>query len=339
VSGFPAAAGTSEFISSDTRTSIPYVIGGEVMKNKLGIALGSGGARGLAHIGVLEELAEMEIYPDLVAGTSMGSVVGAGYCTGHLQEMKDLALSMDVRTMIFRFMEFSLPHSGLVEGKRINELIEKLMPLATFESLQKPLRCVATNLKTGEEVVFSKGKLQPAIRASISIPGVFTPAEMEGQYLIDGGLVNPIPVNQVREMGAVLILAVDVNHGCLQDRKPVEKSTSSRSRTLKGPLGDLLRKLEETYKENEPRKMEKIRDWFKSDRRPNLVDVLGDTIHIVENQVGKIRLKIDKPDILLTPEVGDIDIFDFHHAEEIIEAGRASVRTHADEIRELCASN
>jgi NTE family protein len=188
------------------------------MKHKIGIALGSGGARGLAHIGVLEELAGMGIYPDLVAGTSMGSVVGAGYCSGHLQDMKEMALSLDVRTMIFRFMEFGLPRSGLVEGKRITELIGELMPEATFETLQKPLRCVATNLKTGEEVVFSKGKLQPAIRASISIPGIFSPAEMDGQYLIDGGLVNPIPVDQVREMGADHILAVDVNHGCLQGK-------------------------------------------------------------------------------------------------------------------------
>lgn len=290
----------------------------------------------MAHIGVLEELAEMGIYPDRVAGTSMGSVVGAGYCSGHLQDMKEMALSLDVRTMIFRFMEFGLPRSGLVEGKRITELIGELMPEATFETLEKPLRCVATNLKTGEEVVFSKGNLQSAIRASISIPGIFSPHEMDGRYLIDGGLVNPIPVDQVREMGADYVLAVDVNHGCLQRKEnETAKTPPSRSHTLKGPLGEWLHKLEAKYKENEPRKLEKIREWFKTDRPPTVVDVLGDTLHIIENQVGKIRMQIEKPDLLLTPEVGDIDIFDFHHAEEIIEAGRASVREHADEIRNL----
>lgn len=311
------------------------------MDKKIGIALGSGGARGLAHIGVFETLAELGVHPDLVAGTSMGSVVGAGYCSGHLQDMKEMALSLDVRTMIFRFMEFSLPRSGLIEGKRISELIHELMPEATFETLQKPLRCVATNLKTGEEVVFSEGNLQQAIRASISIPGIFSPHEMDGLYLIDGGLVNPIPVDQVKEMGAECVLAVDVNHGCLRGKgKETETPASSGSKPLKGPLKGHLRewlqKWEVTYKENEPRKLEKMREWFKMDRPPTVVDVLGDTIHIIENQIGKIRMRIEKPDILLTPEVGDMDIFDFHHAEEIIEAGRASVREHADEIRKLC---
>lgn len=297
---------------------------------KLGIALGSGGARGLAHIGVLEELAAMDIKPELVAGTSIGSLVGAGYCTGHLEEMKALALEMDVRTFLFRFMDFGIPHSGIIEGKRINEMLEELMPEATFEELKIPLRCIATELKTGEEITFSTGKLQPAIRASISIPGVFSPAQHEGKLLVDGGLVNPIPVDQVRDMGAGIILAVDVNHGCLQR----QVDTPRKSRKPSGKLGDWLTKLEDKWREKDPDQLAKIKDWFEPNPIPNLVDVMGDTIHIIENQIGRIRLKIDKPDLMLTPEVGDMEMFDFHHADEIIEAGRRCVRENAEKIRE-----
>lgn len=297
---------------------------------KIGIALGSGGARGLAHIGVLEELEKMDIRPAFVAGTSIGSLVGAGYCTGHLSEMRDLALELDIRSFLFRFMDFGLPHSGLVEGKRVSKLLEDLMPEAAFESLDIPLRCIATDLKTGDEVVFSTGKIQTAIRASISIPGVFSPAEHEGRYLVDGGLVNPIPVDQVRELGAEQVIAVDVNHGCLQSVHPTAGEEKADESTVQG----LVRRLQSKLRGKEAEKLEKIKEWFKPDPAPNLIDVLGDTIHIIENQISKIRLKVDPPDLLLTPETGDIEVFDFHHAAEIIEAGRQSVREQENKIRE-----
>ena len=299
---------------------------------KIGIALGSGGARGLAHIGVLEELAAMDIHPDFVAGTSIGSLVGAGYCTGNLEEMKALALEMDVRTFLFRFMDFGFPHSGIIEGKRINDMLEELMPEATFEELNIPLRCIATELKSGEEIVFSTGKLQPAIRASISIPGVFAPAQHEGRILVDGGLVNPIPVDQARDMGAEIILAVDVNQGCLQQQVAPRKP----SRKPNGKLGEWLGKLEDKWREKDSERLEKIKEWFEPNPLPNLVDVMGGTIHIIENQVGRMRLKLDKPDLLLAPEVGDMEMFDFHHAEELIKAGRNCVRENADKIRACC---
>lgn len=294
----------------------------------LGIALGSGGARGLAHIGVLEELAALGIEPDLVAGTSMGSFIGAGYCGGHLREMKDLALEIDIRTLLFRFIDFGLPHSGLIEGKRVNALLDDLMPEATFAGLEKPFRCVATDLKSGDEVVFSEGRVQPAVRASVSIPGLFTPVPLRGRFLVDGGLVNPVPVDQLKEMGASTTLAVDVNHGCLARRaeKALKKSDHKKS------VDVWLDRLEAKFKKGDSTHIDKVRTWFKSDSTPNLIDVMGDTVHIIENQVSKIRLKMDPPDLLLTPEVGDIEILDFHHAEEIIEAGRRCVRENREAL-------
>ncbi len=298
------------------------------MTNTLGIALGSGGARGLAHIGVLEELANLGIEPGIVSGTSIGSLIGAGYCSGHLDDMRELALSLDLRTFLFRIMDFGMPRSGFVEGKRINALIQDLMPEATFESLDKPFRCIAANLKTGEEIVFSKGPIHPAIRASISIPGIFTPANDEENYYIDGGLVNPVPVDQLKEMGAEKTIAVDVNHGCLVHGKdsgePEEQST----------LGEWAKRIEAKLKKQDSRHLDKVVNWFKPDPAPNIIDVMGYTLHIIENQVGKVRLKIDPPDLLLAPEVGDIEVLDFHHAKDIIEAGRRCVHENKDKLLE-----
>lgn len=303
--------------------------------SKLGIALGSGGARGLAHIGILEELANLGIEPDIVAGTSIGSLVGAGYCSGNLEDMRELALNLDLRTFIFRIMDFGMPHSGLVEGKRINALIEDLMPEATFESLKKPFRCIATNLKNGEEVVFSEGPIHPAIRASISIPGIFTPAKSGDRFLIDGGLVNPVPVDQLIEMGATQTLAIDVNHGCLsRDLRKQRKQNETKS-GLKGGLDDWLQRLEAKLKKQESKHLDQVMDWFKPDPTPNMIDVMGATIHIIENQVGKVKMKLNPPDVLLTPEVGDIEVLDFHHAEEIIEAGRRCVHENEDKLSAL----
>ncbi|MCC5843092.1 MAG: patatin-like phospholipase family protein [Verrucomicrobia bacterium] len=300
--------------------------------SKLGIALGSGGARGLAHIGVLEELAKLGIEPDVVSGTSIGSLIGAGYCSGKLDDMRELALNLDLRTFVFRIMDFGMPHSGFVEGKRINALIEDLMPEVTFESLDKPFRCIAANLKTGEEVVFSEGPVHPAIRASISIPGIFTPAKSGGQFLVDGGLVNPIPVDQLLEMGATRTLAVDVNHGCLSRQVAPEKEKSERD---KSTFDEWMQSIEAKLKKQESRHLDKIMDWFKSDDMPNMIDVMGFTLHIIENQIGKVRLKIDPPDLLIAPEVGDIEVLDFHHADEIIEAGRRCVHENEDKLKAL----
>lgn len=296
----------------------------------LGIALGSGGARGLSHIGVLEELAEMDIVPDVVSGTSIGSIIGAGYCAGQLEAFKDLALSMDLRTFLFRIMDFGMPRGGLVEGKRVRELLEDLLPDPSgFDSLQKPFRCVAADLKSGEEVVFSEGPLLHAIRASISIPGIFTPVKDGDRYLVDGGLVNPVPVDQLKAMGATRLLAVDVNKGTLRHLPKKKESEKPH------PLDGWMKKLESKLREQDSRHLDKLMEWFEPDTAPNLIDVLGDTLHIIENQIGQVRMKLDPPDFCLCPEVGNVEVLDFHHADEIIEAGRASVRKEADTLRKL----
>lgn len=296
----------------------------------LGIALGSGGARGLAHIGILEALAELDFHPEFVTGTSIGSIVGAAYADNRLPQLHDLAVSIDLRTFLFKIMDFGMPRSGLVEGKRIQQLLEELLPDTSFEKLRKPFRCVAAALKTGDEVVFSSGPLIPAIRASISIPGIFTPIEIDGRHLIDGGLVNPIPVDQVRELGAKTVIAVDVNHGTLKETRPAKPEDESPK------IPEWITRIGESLHLKDSAHLEKMKDWFRPDPNPNLVEVLGGTLHIIENQVGRVRMKIDQPDLCLRPEVGDVEVLDFHRARDIIAAGRECVEANKDALLALC---
>ncbi|MFO1491840.1 MAG: patatin-like phospholipase family protein, partial [Kiritimatiellia bacterium] len=182
----------------------------------IGIALGSGSARGWAHIGVLEALHEEGIHPAYVAGTSIGSLVGAAYAAGNLAVLKQAALQIDLRQVIYYFVQASIPRSGLVDGARVAEFLRKNIGAATIEELKLPYRAVAADMLAGEEVVFTSGDLIEAIRSSISMPGIFTPVYTHGRVLVDGGILNPVPVEHVRAMGATKVIAVDINHGLLR---------------------------------------------------------------------------------------------------------------------------
>jgi NTE family protein len=305
----------------------------------LGIALGSGGARGLAHIGVLRELVEMGMSPQVVAGTSIGSLVGAAYCAGKLEEVATFAEELDVKGFLMRFMEISFPRSGLLEGRKINEFLDEIFPGLRFEDLDLPFRCVATDLADGGEVVFSSGPLQCALRASIAVPGIFTPLLVDGRVLVDGGLVNPIPVDHVLAMGADHVIAVDINDdrmrrsgvACKKPEAPEAPAVKNKDRNLPSWLSRFQGKLEELDGERQ-----RIWNrWTEPAPIPGLIDVIGNTIHIVENQIGVFRLKLDPPAILLRPKVGNIRLLDFHMAEQAIEAGRQAVREQADQIRAL----
>ena len=180
-------------------------------KNKrVGLALGSGGARGWAHLGVLRALRERGVRVDCVAGTSMGAIVGAFLAAGQEGVLADLASNIDWKRLRQFFWEISLSRSGLTDGRRLAEETERLLGREEFRELELPFRAVATDLDTGEEVVLSEGNLVHALRASISIPGLFSPVRLGGRLLVDGGLVNPVPVNVARGMGAQIVVAVDV---------------------------------------------------------------------------------------------------------------------------------
>ena len=180
------------------------------VKGKIGLALGGGGAKGLAHIGVLKVLEEEKIPIQMIAGTSMGAVIGAIYATGKdSKQLEELALNTDLKETL-RWIDPCFPKMGFIKGKKINDLLKSLIGEIKFTDLKIPFACVATDIKSGEEVVIKTGSVVGGIRASISGPGVFPPVKWEERFLIDGGLVNPVPISVLKEMGADFIIAVNV---------------------------------------------------------------------------------------------------------------------------------
>lgn len=178
---------------------------------KIGIALGSGGARGLSLLGVLERMDEWGLPIHCVAGTSIGAIVGAIYVSGKLKETIDWAKDLDWVGAAKMFAEFNVPTTGLLRGKRIEERLRNFITLPTYADSPVPFATVSTNVATGEEVVIREGDLMEGVRASFAIPGVFTPVEREGCQLVDGGMVNPLPISVCRDMGADAVIAVDIN--------------------------------------------------------------------------------------------------------------------------------
>lgn len=177
---------------------------------KVGLALGGGAARGLAHIGVLEVLEKEGIPVDMIAGTSAGAAVGALYAQGKpAGQIKELALNTGWRRLV-SLIDLALPKSGFIEGTRIKNLLKSIIGDISFSDLKIPLACVATDIMSGEEVVISDGSVLEGVRASISIPVIFTAVKWQDRYLVDGGLVNPVPVSTVRKMGADFVIAVNV---------------------------------------------------------------------------------------------------------------------------------
>ena len=199
---------------------------------RVALALGSGGARGWAHLGALRALRERGIEVAAVAGTSMGALVGAFLAAGRLDALESVASTLDWRQLARFLGEFTPSRSGLTEGQRLLKEAAPLLRARTFADLQLPFRAVATDLQTGRETVLADGPLLPAIRASISIPGLFTPVHLDGRWLVDGGLVNPVPVNVARALAPDLpVIAIDVTQGIPDSAAPLAKAP---------PLGDVL---------------------------------------------------------------------------------------------------
>lgn len=298
---------------------------------RVGLALGSGGARGWAHLGVLQALRERDIQVDFVAGTSMGAVAGAFLAAGREAALRELAEHLDWRRLRQFFWEISMSRSGLTDGKRLLEETRKLLGVKEFRELALPFRAVATDLNTGEEVVLDSGNLLQALRASISIPGVFSPVLLGRRLLVDGGLVNPVPVNVVRAMGAQRVIAVDVSQGIEPEPKP-EGRKEKKARVVRGPLllpkehaeeehGGAVRMLEDFWAEIE-RKARRFRaSMTEAAAKPAVVDVLVRSVRITEAQIARSRRMAEPPDLLIEPKVGSIGTLEFQRAQEAMAAG------------------
>jgi NTE family protein len=296
------------------------------VSKKIGLVLGSGSARGWAHIGVVRELVAMGIEPDIVCGASTGALVGAIYVKGKLDLLESWARTMSTLDVVKYFDVRLVIGGGFVEGKWLMDFLRTRFGEGEIESLPKPFGAVATDLKTGQEVWFRNGPLWDALRASISIPGFVTPARINNQWLVDGGVVNPVPVSLCRAMGAETIIAVNLNSDIV-GRRFDEKTRPSGAKISKKRSAqvEFLEKLAVRLKQRV------------SSTTPGLFDVLAGSINIMQDRITTSRLVDHPPDVLITPHLAHIGMLEFDRASEAIEEGREAVRRVATAVEALQA--
>lgn len=306
------------------------------MSRKIGLALGSGASRGWAHIGVIEALEEAGIHPDFMAGTSIGAYVGAVCAADGLQRIKDFALDMDWKKVI-AYVDLVFPRSGFLDGRKVTDMLPELMQVEAFEELKIPFAVVATDMKNGEEVVFKSGKITPAVRASISVPGILIPVHYQDRWLIDGGVVNPLPVDVVRGMGADIVIAVDLNSEKISAKDREEsKAQDDINQFLEKNSSALLKNLKKQYGTAGKKISQKIDAWFSTEEKaPRVIEVTSRALYILERSVTKANLKLHKPDILIQPKLGHLDMFDFHEAASAIKEGNKSTQQVLSKLKDM----
>jgi NTE family protein len=285
---------------------------------KIGIALGSGSARGWSHIGVIRSLQEAGIPIDIACGSSIGALVAGALAANFLDTLDRWVRELSW-TDLLRFIDLRLPRSGVIEGEKITGYFKQNLSDAYIEDLRMPFAAVATELNTGREIWIHKGSLIDAIRASVSLPGIFTPYQAGDQWLVDGGLVNPVPVSLCRSMGADIVIAVNLNSD-IMGKSEIRRNSYNNS-TLQKKVASFLNR-------NLPRanlKAFKLFDPSEAQRGPNLFEIITTSVYITQDLITKQRLQVDPPDILVTPRLAEIGLLDFNRADEAVEEGRRAM--------------
>lgn len=334
---------------------------------KIGLALGSGASRGWAHIGVIQALEEMDIQIDVVSGCSIGSYVGAAYASGKLPELAEWVESL-TEWQVFALMGVGFHKGGLVSGLKVFKALHENFSFETFEELNKPFAAVATDLYSGREVNFMSGSVIEAVKASCAIPGLFPPLLFENRWLVDGGVVNPVPVNMCRMLGADVVIAVNLSADFRPQslvNNPIDhgnnqKKTSDFFKRSQQQIQQWFTKNEDTDPETqqqnliadneflteecleilEPTNVEQqIAENLISEEQivvppaPSIINAMTGSLDILSARVTRSRLAGDPPDILIEPQLRDFGMMEFYRATELIEHGRASVKRIADQIK------
>ena len=310
---------------NDTPHSPPLAPGHEMAQPKRGIALALGGgvARGWAHIGVLRAIDEAGIEIKMIAGTSIGALVGGCYLAGKLDELQDFALSLTPRRMI-GFLDITLGGSGLISGRKLAERMAEHLGDTRIEDLPKPLVCVATEINTGHEIWLTKGPMIDAIRASYALPGIFEPVTIGKRVLVDGALVNPVPVAVCRAFEADAAVAVNLSSdvfgrgtvvrdgGVDLDEVPVEAPEVKTN--LRG-FGDSA--------------------ILRLGKALGVTGIMVESFNIIQDRIARSRLAGDPPDMSISPKVGDIGLAEFHRADEAIELGYKAAQLEIHRLEQL----
>jgi NTE family protein len=307
------------------------------LRGRVGLALGSGAARGWAHVGVIRALAERGIEPEVIGGTSMGAIVGAAYAAGQIEPFEAWARQLEWR-QVLGLLDLSF-RGGLINARRLFEFIEDVLPGRTIDSLALPFAAVGTDLANGQEVWMREGDLLAALRASVALPGLITPAQWGGRWMVDGGLVNPVPVSLCRALGADSVIAVDLNTTLLGRRfasqspvptapptepEPPQDAALAEPSDVDAPLGQRLNGLLRDF-------AAEIRERMGSDASdegpavPSLYDVMANSVNIMQVRIARSRMAGDPPEMLIAPRMNDFALLDFDRADEAMDEGRRAV--------------
>lgn len=303
---------------------------------RLALVLGSGGARGWAHIGVLRALADADLHPDLVVGTSIGALVGAAYASGQLDALEDWVRSFD-DLGVLKLLDSGFADGGFIHGTKLMNAFARHVGDHDIEKLDTAFVAVATDIETGREVWLRSGSTVAAVRASIAIPGLFAPVLLDDRWLVDGGLVNPVPVSVARALGANTVIAVNLNGELLG-------APGVRRRYARPQDGDREKKSA----------MERAKRWWASHRRglgniktllsgssrdagepPGILSVVADSIDVMQDRITRARLAGEPADAMLSPEVGHLGMLEFDQAEQAIDLGQRCTAAQIDHIREV----
>jgi NTE family protein len=314
--------------------------------------LSSGSARGWAHIGVLKALAARGLRPDVVTGASVGALVAAACAAGRLDDLEEWVCTLTQRD-VWRLVDTTFRGGGVMTGNRLMEAITAQVGDTPIESLPVRFGAVATDLYTGEEIWLREGSFMTAVRASSGVPGLFAPHWHDGRWLIDGGVVNPVPVSLCRALGADLVIAVDLS-------RPVTLSAmraGQRANSITNPAATAAaaHRADADTTGAAPASGEAsaegtaiLKKWsglvdglvesFRSKRaEPGLVEVMTSAVNIMQDRITRSRLALDPADLVLRPDLGDFQLMDFHRAREAIEVGRSHVERMAPQLDALAA--
>ncbi|WP_256807830.1 patatin-like phospholipase family protein [Bradyrhizobium sp. Bra64] len=305
---------------------------GSIRRPVIGLALGGGAARGFAHIGIIRTLLANGIVPDVVVGTSIGAVVGGLYAAGRLDTLEEWGRSLQGMRNILGYLDIRLNGSGLIGGEKLATRLEEACGQTPIEDLPIKFAAVATEVRTGHEIWLTRGRVVDAMRASYALPGIFTPVLIGDRWLVDGALVNPVPVSAARALGAEIVIAANLSsdiftysttvysHGAMPEPViPVSEETTSKRRFPR------FFSPEKTVK----------REFFGGgSARPGLSSVMVDAFNIMQDRITRARLAGDPPDLLITPRVGQFGWFDFHRSEDLIALGTRAAERALDSIQE-----
>jgi NTE family protein len=308
---------------------------GSIRRPVIGLALGGGAARGFAHIGILRTLLAHGIVPNVVVGTSIGAVVGGAYAAGQLDKLEEWARSLQPRN-ILGYLDIRLNGSGLIGGDKLASQLEAAIGPTLIEDLPLKFATVATEVRTGHEIWLTHGRMVDAMRASYALPGIFSPVLVGDRWLVDGALVNPVPVSAARALGAEIVIAANLSSDVFTHSTTIYAHGAAAQESVTDALDAVIEPAPTKRRFGKffsPERTVK-REFFGSAGRPGISSVMVDAFNIMQDRITRARLAGDPPDMLITPRVGKIGWFDFHRADDLIAHGARAAERAIDSIQE-----